>query len=72
MKKVLTVKGMFTDETNAVSAVKVIPVGLMDKASTVLTVFVTMLPVIRLARLPLPKNNHKDTWLHLVKIVLYS
>lgn len=48
---------MFTDETNAVSAVEIIPVGIMDKASTILSIFMAMGPVIRLARFPLPDNN---------------
>lgn len=57
MEKVLTVRGTFTDETNAVSAVEIVPVGIMDEASTVLSIFMTMGPVIRLARFPLPDNN---------------
>lgn len=58
IEKVLTVSGMFTDETDAVSAVEIIPVGTMDKASAVFAVFVAMGPVIRLARLPLPDSNN--------------
>lgn len=57
---VLTVRGTFTDETNAVSAVEIIPVGIMDKTSTVLAFFVAMGPVIRLARLPLPDSIHNN------------
>lgn len=56
-KRVLTVRGMFTDETNAVSAVEIIPVGIMDKPCAVLALFMSVGPVIRLARLPLPESS---------------
>lgn len=59
--KLLTVRGTFTDETNAVSAVEIIPVSVMDEASTVLAFFVAVSPVIRLARLPLPESNNMNS-----------
>lgn len=58
--KVLTVRGTFTDETDAVSAVEIVPVGIMDKTSTVLAIFMTMGPVIRLAGLPLPDSDNMN------------
>lgn len=57
IKRVLTVRGTFTDETDAVSAVEIIPVGVMDKPSAVLALFVSVSPVIRLARLPLSESS---------------
>lgn len=60
MQKILTVRSPFTDEANAVSAVEIIPVGIMDKAGTVLAIFMAMGPVIRLARFPLPESNDID------------
>lgn len=59
--KELTVRGTFTDETDAVSAVEIIPAGVVDEASTVLAVFMAVGPVIRLAGPPHPKsmNNMK-------------
>lgn len=55
---VLTVSGAFTDEADAVSAVKVVPVGIVNEAGTVLTVFVSMSPVVRLTWLPLPDTTY--------------
>ena len=57
---VLTVRGTFTDETDAVSAVEIVPGGIMDETSTVFTCFMTMGPVIRLAGLPLPDSNNMN------------
>lgn len=57
IKRVLTVRGTFTDETNAVSTVEIVPVGVMYKPSAVLALFVSVGPVIRLTRLPLPESS---------------
>lgn len=50
--------GLFTDEADAVSAVEIVPVSLVDEAGTVLAVFVAVSPIIRLARLPLPESDN--------------
>lgn len=57
---VLTVRGTFTDETDAVSAVEIIPIGIMDQTSAVLALFMAMGPVIGLTGFPLP-DYHNTT-----------
>lgn len=55
--RLLSVRGAFTDETDAVSAVEIVPVSIMDEAGTVLAFFMAMSPVIRLTRLPFPEST---------------
>lgn len=58
---------MFTDEADAVSAVEIVPVSIVDEASTVLSFFMAVGPVVRLTRFPISKSdNVKGTGSHLV------
>lgn len=63
IQKVLTINGAFTDEPDAVSAVEIVPVSVVDEASAVLTFFVAMGPVVGLAGFPVPKRAVTSTGL---------
>lgn len=61
IQKVLTVNSAFTDEPNAVSAVEIVPVAVVDEASAVLAFFVAMFPVVGLAGFPVPERAATST-----------
>lgn len=56
IQKVLTVNSAFTDEPNAVSAVEIVPVSIVDEASAVLTFVMAMGPVVGLTGSPVPER----------------
>lgn len=62
-RKVLTVNGVFTDEPDAVSAVEIVPVSIVDEARAVLAFFMAMGPVVGLAGFPVPKRAAASTGL---------
>lgn len=56
-QKGLTIGSAFTDEADAVRAVEVVPVGVVDEAGAVLALFVAVGPVVGLAGFPIPESG---------------
>lgn len=63
IQKGLTIDGAFTDEPDAVSAVEIIPVSVVDEASAVLAFFMAVGPVVGLAGFPVPERAATSTGL---------
>lgn len=65
----LTTVGPFADEAQALGAIEIVPVAVLDETGAVLAVLVTTCPVIRLARIPLPlRATHTENTLYFLNI----